>query len=263
MTRTIAELLLAAALAALAAPAAAAPVPPQPPGGRAPEYESAERLFLQAGSAQPFAEAVQRWQFQGQQPYEAVTLGTYARAARWLKVGAFYRVEHGARHDDDWDHDAAKHWRWNQTYLRPESSFILDATPRVQFPFLPGRNWVGSLKLRYEHNLFDGESLLRVEPELAWFWMNGLSPRATLFLRHEEAFPLNFGQTTVWQRWSYVGALWHPRPWLSLGPSIALRDEVWNTSAPYRSFLPAQSYRVLYRAWVAGFQLVVRGSFVD
>lgn len=264
MTKTIAERAAAAlavpALLALSLSAAAAPVPPQPPRGRALEYEAAQRLFTRAGPLEPFGEAVERWQFNGQRPYQSLMLGSYARVERHLKLGAFYRLERGARHDDDWIRDAGTTaWRWADTTGRPESSLVLDATPRAALPFLPGRTWTGSVKLRYEHDFFNGESLLRVAPELAWFWMQGLAPRATVFLRHEEAFPLNFGQTTVWQRWTYLAALWHATPGLSLGPSVALRDETWSTSADYRGFKgPDASYRVLYRAWVLGFSVVGR-----
>lgn len=263
MIKTIAErrgaaaafavaLLLAAAVRAGATPAA-----PES-GGRRPEYESAQRLFGRAGPLEPMGEAVERWQYDGLRPYNSLMLGSYARVERHLKLGAFYRLEHGARHDDDFGPDPAKHWRWQETYGRPESSVILDASPRVELPFLPGRTWVASAKLRFEHDFFNGENVLRLAPELAWFWMNGLSPRATIFLRQETALPLNFGETKIWQRWYYLAGLWHARPWLSLGPSVALREEVWSTSEAFRSTLPGHSYQTLYRAWVAGFTAVAR-----
>lgn len=261
MTKTIAERAAGAlALLAVALSAAAAPVPPEPPRGRALEYEAAERLFARKGPLEPFGEALERWQFDGRHPYQSLMLGSYARVERHLKLGAFYRLERGARHDDDWIRDAAtKQWRWADTTSRPESSLVLDATPRAALPWLPGRTWTGSVKLRYEHDFFNGESVLRAAPELAWFWLDGLSPRATVFLRHEEAFPIGFGETTVWQRWTYLAALWHATPHLSLGPSVALRDEAWSTSTDYRSFKgESASYRVLYRAWVLGFTLVGR-----
>lgn len=239
------------ALLLAAAGAAAAPVP-QAPGGRAPEYEATQALTGTAGLFQPLAEATERWQYDGLRPYQELTLGSYARVERHLKVGAFYRVQRGARHDDDWKNDGPGRWSWRDTTRRTEHLLLLDATPRWELPFLPGKAWTGSVKLRWEHDFFNEHNSLLVAPELAYFWMDGLTPRATVFLRHESWLPMNFGATTVYERWWYLAALWHARPWLSLGPSVALRDEVWTTATEFRSKFPAADYKVVHRSWVPG-----------
>ena len=257
MIKTITERSVRAALCALACAsfAAAAPSPsPEAPHGRPLEYESSQALFGRAGPFEPMARTAERWEYADQQSYKELTLGSYARVERHLKLGIFYRLEYGARHDDDWKKDAPGHWSWRDTTRRPESVLILDATPRTEL----GGHWVGSLKVRGEHNLFNGQTSLFVAPELAWFWMDGLTPRATLFLRFETWFPLNFGETTVYERWWYLAGLWHAKPWLSLGPSIALRDETWSTSASFRAANPGADYKVLWRSWVPGFTLVAR-----
>jgi hypothetical protein len=259
LIKTTTERAVRAALCALACAASAAAAPsPEAPNGRPVEYESSQALFGRAGVFEPMARAAQRWEYLGQQSYKELTLGSYARVERHLKLGVFYRLQSGARHDDDWKFDAPGHWSWRDTACRPESLMILDATPRAGLSFLPGGDWVGSLKLRGEHNFFNGQTSLFVAPELAWFWMDGLVPRATLFLRFETYFPLNFGETTVYERWWYLAGLWHARPWLSLGPSLALRDETWSTSAQFRALNPGSDYKVLYRSWVPGFALVAR-----
>jgi hypothetical protein len=227
---------------------------PQPSQGRELEYESAQALFGRAGAFEPMARAAERWQYQDQRGYKELTLGSYARVARRLKLGLFDRAESGARHDDDWIKDGPGRWSWRDTTRRTENVLILDATPRTGL----GGNWVGSLKVRGEHDFFDGQSLVKVAPQLAWFWMDGLRPRATIFFRFEATFPLNYGETIVSERWWYLAALWHARPWLSLGPEVSLRDETWSTSAQYRALNPGADYKVLYRAWVPGFSLVAR-----
>jgi hypothetical protein len=245
----------AAALCALACAAFAAAAPaPESPGGRPVDYESSQAMFGRAGIFEPVARAAERWQYSGQRSYKELTLGSYARVEKHLKLGAFYRLQYGARHDDDYQFDSPGHWSWRDTTRRPESVLILDATPRAEL----GGNFVGSLKVRGEHNVFNGQTSLLVAPELAWFWMDGLTPRATVFLRFETYFPLNFGETTVYERWWYLAGLWHAEPWLSLGPSIALRDEIWSTSAQFRAKNPGADYKVLYRSWVPGFSVVAR-----
>jgi hypothetical protein len=231
---------------------------PQAPRGRPADVETSERLMLREGAFQPLAEATERWQYDGRRLYREGMAGTYVRVERHLKLGAFYRLQYGARHDDDWFKTPAGPWAWRNTTGRPESVLVLDATPRAELPFLPGGHWTGALKLRFERNFFNGQNSLLAAPELAWFWMDGLAPRATLFLRSETWFPLNFGETTVYEQWWYLAGLWHARPWLSLGPQLALREETWSTSAAFHEKNPRVDYRTRYRSWVPGFTVVAR-----
>lgn len=257
MTRTTASLSAALLLGAVA-PSAAQLRAPETPRGRPVEYEAAARVFGRSGLVEPVAETVARWQYEGKRPYRSIAVGAYARSSRRIKLGMFWRVQYGARHDDDWVREAPGHWVWRDTTRRPEHVLVLDATPRAQLTFLPGR-WTASLKLRWEHNTFNQEGTAKFEPELAWFWMDGMAPRATVFLRHGTYLPLNFGGRRVYERWWYLAGLWHPTPEVSVGPSVALRDEFWNTSTQYRAAAPrGVGYRALYRSVVAGVTVVGR-----
>ncbi len=262
MTKIITEVrpTVAALILALScrAPAHAVPAEPPSPGGRPVEYELSERVMERVGIFQPLAESTQRWQYDGQRLYREGMAGSYARVAKHLKIGAFYRLQYGARHDDDWTKNPAGVWSWRDSTGRPESVMVLDATPRMELPFLPGGHWTGSVKLRYERNFSNLQNTFFVSPELGWFWMDGLNPMATVFLRYEAWVPLNFGEKNIYEQWWYLAALWHANNWLSLGPQIALRDEVWSTSAAFRAANPGLGYRTLYRSWVPGFTVVAR-----
>lgn len=251
MTRITASLAALLALAPIAA--SAAPVP-QPPRGRVAEYEASARVFGRAGSLEPMAELYERWQFEGLRPFQSLTLGSYARAHRNLKLGVFYRAQKGARHDDDWTVDGAGVWGWRATGNRPENVVVLDATPRAAL----GKSLVASFKVRYEHNFTNTQRAVRLEPELAWFWLDGLTPRATVFARHGTYLPLNFGEGPFYERSWYLAGLWHATPDVSFGPSAALRDVIWSTSAAYRRASSGDSYRTLHRSVVWGLNLLVR-----
>ncbi|UPT74333.1 MAG: hypothetical protein M0D55_00860 [Elusimicrobiota bacterium] len=253
MTRTTASLSALLALAPLAA--AAAPIP-SVPRGRVAEYEAAARVFARAGRLEPLVELHERWQFEALRPYQSMTLGSYGRAHRNLKLGAFYRVQKGARHDDDWTNDAAGRWDWRATGNRPESMLIVDATPRAAL----GKSLVAALKVRYEHNFFNGQRAVRLEPELAWFWLDGLTPRATVAVRHGAYLPLNFGQTFYYERSWYLAGLWHAGSSVSVGPTVALRDAVWSTSSAWRAASAGDSYRTLRRSVVWGLHAVIRAK---
>lgn len=250
MTRTTVKAALLAVVFA-AARASAAPSPAAP-AGRPVDYEFSQAAFVRAGAFSPVAETTERWQYEGLRPYKDLTVGSYARVERHLKIGAFYRLQYGARHDDDWKFDAPGRWSWRDTTGRPESVFIFDVTPRAELV----KGLVGSVKTRWEHDFFNRQNSLIVAPELAWFWMDGLAPRATFFLRYETWLPMNFGETTEYERWGYAAALWHANGWLSLGPQVALRDEVWTASSQFRSLNPGADYKVWRRSWVPGFTLV-------
>ncbi len=256
--RILGRALGALALAAAAAAAARADAIPAAPGGRALEYEADENFFASAGRFEPVVEGTERWQYNDQLPYKDVMLGSYARVERHLKIGAFYELQYGARHNDDWAQTPSGGWGWRHTVGRPESLIVLDATPRTQLNFLPGGNWTASLKTRYVCNLYDREETLQLEPELSWFWMDGLSPVATVSLRYQTYLALNFADSPVYERWWYVAALWHATPWLSVGPQLGLRDEIWTTSSEFRSANPGARYAVDYRAWAPGLTLSAR-----
>ncbi|MDP3543613.1 MAG: hypothetical protein Q8T11_14175 [Elusimicrobiota bacterium] len=240
--------LLLAAVSAHAAPA------PSAPRGRVAQYEASARVMGRAGRLEPLADLTQRWQFEGLRPQRSLMLGAYGRAHRNLKLGAFYQVQSGARHDDDWTKDAAGNWFWRPAANRPENILILDATPRTSL----GGRFVGSLKVRFERNFFNAQSSLKLEPEVAWFWLDGLAPKGTLFLRHGTYIPLNFGTRSFYERWWYAGGLWHPTAAISAGPSVALRDVVWTTSSSFAAASGGGSYKVLHRSLVWGLTVLVR-----
>jgi hypothetical protein len=250
LIRTTAKLFLFALLA----PAAFGAPAPSAPRGRLPEYEASARVSGRAGKLEPLLDLTERWQFEGQRPSRALMLGSYGRVHRNLKLGVFYRVQSGMRHDDDWINNGAGAWFWRPTTNRPENVVVLDATPRASL----GGQFTGALKVRYEHNFFNGQRTLKLEPEVAWFWLDGLSPKATIFLRHGTYIPLNFGTRSYYERWWYLAGLWHPSEMVSVGPSVALRDAVWTTSSAYNAASGGGSYRVLYRSIVWGFTLLIR-----
>ena len=237
--------------------AGAAPLAPES-GGRRPEYETSVRVLGRAGPLEPLADLTGRWQYEGLRPVRALTMGGYGRVHENLKLGVFWRVQSGMRHDEDWINPGPGLWSWRVTTNRPEQVLVLDATPRALLSFLPGGRWTGSFKVRYEHNFFNGHRTVKLEPELAWFWMEGLNPRATIFARHESYLPVNFGEGPYYERWWYLAGLWHASPDLSLGPNVALRDELWSTSSDYRRATNGGSYRSLYRSLMWGFTVVLR-----
>ncbi|MBI5597319.1 MAG: hypothetical protein HY928_14590 [Elusimicrobia bacterium] len=251
MTRITASL---AALFFLAGAAAAAPPEPASPRGYPAEYEAALRAFGKSGRWEPMGELVGHLRFEGRQAGRDLSLGSYWRGPKALKAGAFLRLQSGARHDDDWAKNPFRVWEWRDTADRTEPVLVLDATPRAA---LERAGLLGSLKSRFEANLFNGEKALRLEPELSWFWMEGLGPKAHFALRYEAVFALNFGAQALREQWVYLSALRHGPRGLVIGPHVALGEQVFETSRAFKD-AGGSSYRARWKALRLGFDAVWR-----
>lgn len=238
---------MALALALAAAPAGA--IPPKAPAGRVTEYETSLRAFGKAGRYDALGDLTLR----SDRGEKALTLGGYRRVHHNLKLGLFYRLQQGARHDDDWRRRSPRStvWEWDDTRRRSEHVLILDATPR----FGLGGGWVFFFKNQLVRNTQISQSFYKLAPELAWFWRQGLVPVATVYLRGEADLALDRGAKEFVDRWAYAGALWHVNPHFSVGPHAALRDWVWRTSLHSP---PQDRYRVVHRTAVLGLTAVGR-----
>jgi len=122
--------------------------------------------------------------------------GAYYRIHNNLKLGAFYQVETGAVHDDDWIF-LNPGWIWQDTSDRIEQSLILDATPRILLPGNLGKSTVASLKLRYVYNFFNGQQKIMAKPGINYFYLKDREPIWNAGLYYSIYFPLNFGTTLV------------------------------------------------------------------
>jgi hypothetical protein len=158
--------------------------------------------------------------------YRALTAGTYYRPHRNLKIGSFYRVQAGARHDDDWEREGTDDWRWKESEDRYEHLLLLDATPR----FLLGRSGVASAKLRYEYNLSIAQQVLLLGPGYTWFYMRDREPRWNLSLHYSLYFSLNFGDVPIYRHGPYASMLIHLSELLKMELRGEYQTRIWSTS---------------------------------
>jgi len=189
--------------------------------------------------------------------YQSLTLGGYYRLHENVKAGAFYRVQAGARHDDDWV-DTSPGWEWTDTSDRFEHLAILDLTPRFLVEFLPGANWVAAVKNRYAYNFFNGQQTLLVRPGLTWFWVVDREPVLNVSAQYATYFSLNFGDRAWYQHGPYLNVLYHVLPWLQIDASVAYQAVYWSESADFRASHPNESYPSnVYRPWTLDLGAIV------
>jgi hypothetical protein len=249
---------LAAALALLARLPAAASHIPIPPQG---VVETQGRLQVTAdlGRLDPLLEVQGRLEDPSHElGFRAVTLGGYYRLHRNLKMGAFYRLQWGARHDDDWISSAPTWWEWQETGDRLEQVLVVDVSPRFLLPFLPGRDWVFQLKSRYALNTWNLQQSLQLRPELTYFLLVDRRPVLNLSLAYGLYFPLNFGGSPLYEHAPYVALLYHVSPAVQLELSGSYRTVFWSMPQAVIDAGEPPYPPVEFRAWVVGLGVLLR-----
>mgnify|MGYP003932449013 CR=1 FL=1 len=240
-----------------AATAGAAHLPLIPETGF--EIHTHGRLFYSPGEFDVMAEYVGRFEDVDREfRYQSLTLGSYYRLLRNLKVGAFYRLQFGARHDDDWIADGVD-WFWVDAARRAEHLAILDATPRFLLDFLPGESWVASLKARYEYNFTNAQQTLLVRPGLTWFWVRSREPVLNVSTQYTAYFSLNFGDEPWYRHGPYVNLLYHLSPNVQIDASLSRQWIYWSESADFVADHPAESYtNNVYSPWLVDVGMILR-----
>jgi len=176
------------------------------------DTEARAAMMADAGVWNPYAEI--KGTFHGADAefrYHSLTAGTYYRAAPWLKVGAFYRLQAGARHIEDWKVFIGPpdgHF-FEDTAGRYESLIYLDATPRFLLPQLPGRDWVAQVKTRYFYNFSNNHQTVLLRPGVTYVFPREREPVVNLSLNYAAYLALNFNNSFLYSQGPYVTALWH------------------------------------------------------
>jgi hypothetical protein len=228
------------------------------------DFQGRTQVVANIGSFDLLAEGLGRLEGAGHQfRYRSITVGGYYRPVANLKVGAFYRLQAGALHDDDViaAFSGPSDWVWNDTTGRLESLVMLDLSPRFLLDFLPGGNWVLMLKTRYAYNTFNGQQSILARPELTYFWMMDRLPVLNASLSYEMYFPLNFGSTLLYQAYPYLTLLWHATPEIGIELGGAYKSTVWSSSKSWVVDAGWSPYSETVASWTVSLGLVMNLSF--
>lgn len=224
------------------------------------EAEYNFRIFMKKDNINFMGETLGRFEGSDKEfRKRSLTLGPYLRLHSNLKIGGFYRLQQGVWHDDDWifeDDD----WKWRDTTSRSEHLFLFDMTPRVALSFLPGRNWVAEMKNRYIYNTFNDHQTITVRPGITYFWLDNFQPFINFYLQYEIYFPLNYGTTLIYERWIYLGALYHVNSMIKLGIYGAERQVIWGSSKDFKERFPDKDYEMTYKTYMIGVSAILTFS---
>jgi hypothetical protein len=224
-------------------------IPPVPDNNV--DYELDFRVFYKTGNFTPLLALKGRWEYEDNQfNYRSLTLGTYYRVSKHLKIGGFYRLQKGARHDDDWIFTDPG-WAWQDTTDRTEHVLIADITPRFLMPFIPGRNWVFMFKTRYLYNTFNAHPTLKLRPGITYFLMPNRQPLFNFTFNYELYLALNYSSSLLYEQWPYLEVMYHLSPTVKLGVRAAYRITNWSTSQDVLD-IGDTPFDVKYKAFVLG-----------
>jgi hypothetical protein len=252
-------LLIAATVIVVAAVVIPADHIPVASGGSI-EFESRTSLLFDLGRFDPLVELEGRFEDTNLEfRFRSLTAGAYLRLLKNLKAGAFYRIQQGARHDDDWIEPSPGVWEWVDSRSRTEQVLILDISPRFLFDFLPGQNWVFAVKNRYQYNTFNGQHSLLVRPGLTYFLLRSREPLLNFSLNYGFYIPLNFGDTFLYEHGPYLSALYHLNRNVKLELTGAYRTVIWSSSED--SLANLDTYTVPNRSFVISFGVLFPVSF--
>ena len=217
------------------------------------EFEGRVAAFLKINDFQPLAELKARLEDEERElRYMSLTLGSYYRLHENLKVGAFYRLQRGKRHDDDWVlTDSGTAWEWEDSRGRFEHLLMADVSPRILLDFIPGKNWVFMLKNRYIFNTFNSEHTILVRPGLTYFLLVDREPLFNFSFNYYLYFPLNFGETTLYDHWPQLSVLYHASSLLKFELTGSFRTTTWSTSEEEWE-TDGERYSEAYQRWVIG-----------
>lgn len=183
------------------------------------DLELRTALMATAGKWNPYLEI--KGVFHGAEErfrYRSLSTGAYFRAAPWLKIGGFYRLQAGARNIEDWNVFLGPpdgHF-WDETINRYEHLIYLDATPRFLLPKTPRKNWVFPIKTRYFYNFTMNHHSLLIRPGLTYVIMPDRRPLVNLTLNYNFYFALNYGESPLYAHGPYFSALGHLNDWLKI-----------------------------------------------
>jgi hypothetical protein len=194
--------------------------------------------------------------------YRALTLGAYYRVLPNLKLGAFYRLQAGARHDNDIlpQPVGSPNWQWLDTSTQLENVLMADVSPRFLLPFLPGENWVLMLKSRFIYDTFNQQMSIMARPELTYFLIIDRVPILNASVSYEMYFPLNFGTTTLYQSYPYLTLLWHATPEVGIELSGAYKTTTWSTSDAWKA-QGWSDYQTTVNSWTVSLGAVITLTF--
>lgn len=178
----------------------------------------------------PYLELLGNFDSNLQPSYYHLLTGSYYRVHRNIKIGLFYLLQGGVRHDDDWI-ALNPGWEWNDTLDRIENNLVFDITPRFIVPYVFNNNAISSIKIRYHYNFFNNHQTILLKPGFSYFYMQDREPVWNTSLAYSFYIPLNFSETLLYEHGPYLNFIYHINKVIKLEARTSYHIKTWTSGA--------------------------------
>lgn len=183
------------------------------------------------------------------------SIGYRYRPLKNLKLGAYYSLRSGLRHDEDWILNE-RGWVWKDTNKRRESFLGLEISPRFLLRFIPG-TWVFESRLKLEKNFHNSNNTLKFRPSLTYIYLNNSGALFNLSYRHEFYIPLNYGREFVYENWNYFNFLYHFSEKIKPGLFFTSFKKKWSYTDSFYSNT-SQKYTNYHQGKILGLSILFK-----
>jgi hypothetical protein len=223
------------------------------------EPEGTVRVFLKQDHFDHLLEMRVRNQ-SGGRFFQSARLGTVTSVYQpndsfLLKMGAYYQLQMGVWHDEDWDKGTDGIWRWWNTNKRLEHLALVDFRPRVKL----GETWVAESRVRLQYNITSTHRTIKIRPGVTHFWTKNDKPFINFFGQVELYLPLNYNKPySLYEIWGYLGALYHMKKWFGFGTHVAYRKTVWRRDEEFKQSHSDKTFTASDTGYVLGLDFIVK-----
>lgn len=163
----------------------------------------------------------------GETNYHQLMVGSYYRLTKRFRVGFFLQGEKGLRWDADWE--KATVWDWDDIGSRWDFSSVFDVT----YNDLLSKNWIWEFKSRFLYYHSRDALLWKPRPGLRYFFLKHGQPLWQIYSEIEAYVPVNYGESSIYEYWIYLGALYQATSQFSIGPVISYRERWFHSYANF------------------------------
>ncbi len=214
------------------------------------------RVFAKRGDTTYVAEL--KVQQESELISKSFRLGGSRRIFSHLKIGAYYLLQNGVLHNEDWVQNPDQNWGWRDTSSRVEHALMVEVTPQTVLP--SDENWIAECKTRIVFNAFNQQWTLKVRPGVSYLWTKQDRPFLSFFSQLEFYLPLNYGKSIIYETWLYFGALYYYSTTFQLGGYGAWKTVKWESPKIF-DVITSQSFEVHDNSPVLGFVAIWNFDF--
>jgi len=167
-------------------------------------------------------------------------LGARYRIHDNLKLGLVVGREYGKRYGEDWVLENSA-WFWKDKNSFAENYVGVEIYPR----FILMEDLLFDLKASLLQVNYRDHRTVKLRPGLSYFIFSKGLLLTRLFFHLEYYYPLNYGESTVFEKWIYFGAMFPVLKKLDLGFYYAKKEESWGGTAEGETWLVSDKSNVI------------------